>query len=196
MNERGDVRLVQYLLRSHYGARAGGLAVDGWGGPATNAWISTFQKDMAAQGNKILADGRFDRAFGDTSSVSRTVYGICLLNLYVARRNPGAYAALPRAVAMNPNPRANPYNAGFSATIRERDIVLVRRTNEVFEFVYKDGTRMQIVLAGNEDLAVDQKVLRPGDHYVRMPDGSFRKIADLLDWRKLAPIPPGTEHHP
>lgn len=54
---------------------------------------------------------------------------------------------------------------------------------------------MQIVLAGNEDLAVDQNVLRPGDHYVRMPDGSFRNITDLLDRRKLVPMPPGASRH-
>jgi hypothetical protein len=191
VNERGDVRLVQYLLRAYYGPRAGGLAMDGWGGPATNAWISTFQKDMAARGNSVLADGRFDRAFGGTSSVSRTVYAIYLLNLHVARHNPAAYAALPRVVEMNPNPRANPYKTDLFTAIRARDIIMIKRTDDMYEFIYKDGTSLQAFFTNrNTGLAIENKVIESGDHYMRLPDGSWRNIAAMLDWRRFAPLPP------
>ncbi|MBP0463921.1 hypothetical protein J5Y09_08365 [Roseomonas sp. PWR1] len=193
VNERGDVRLVQYLLRAYYGSRAGGLAMDGWGGPATNAWISTFQKDMAALGNKVLVDGRFDRAFGSTSSVSRTVYAIYLLNLHVARHNPAAYAALPTVVAMNPNPRGNPYNQTLFQLIRIRDVVMIKRTDDKFEFIYKDGTVLEAYCTSKSaGLAINNRMIESGDHYVRMPDGSFKNIMKLLDWTQISPSLPSS----
>ena len=174
-NAPGDVRLVQCLLRAHYGVRAASLGVDGWGGPTTNAWIKHFQEDMAAQGNNILVDGRLDRALGTTSSVSRTVYGIILLNLSVARNNPAAFRAVPQEVELNASPRANPYNAAPEGAGRE--VSMVRRNGSLVEVLYEDGSTQQYVVK-------DTFVITSGGHsttiydgtYVRLPDGRMRSI--------------------
>ena len=166
VNDPGDVRLVQYLLRAHYGVRAGSLAMDGWGGPSTNAWIKAFQEDMAAEGNNILVDGRFDRAFGTTSSVSHTVYAMVLLNLHVARSNPVAYRALPGEVALNPNPRANPY-------ADSRRINMLRRTGDRIDVLYMDGTTATYIVRGDFVIKAggETSYVMPGDSYIGLPNG-------------------------
>lgn len=179
VNAPEDVRLVQYLLRAFYGVRAGNLAMDGWGGAATNAWIKAFQEDMNAAGNKVLADGRFDRAFGSTSSVSRTVYGIVLLNLAVARCNPAAFRALPSAVELNPNPRANPYNPAQTSFGR---VSVISLRGGVYDITFEDGTSGQYVVPEGHSLHVDNVEIREGHTYVRMPDGTLRDVDSLNPW--------------
>jgi hypothetical protein len=166
VNDPGDVKLVQYLLRAHYGVRAGSLAMDGWGGPSTNAWIKAFQEDMAAEGNNVLVDGRFDRAFGTTSSVSQTVYAMVLLNLSVARNNPAAFRALPGVVELNPNPRANPYGD-------TRRINMLRHTGDRVEVLYMDGTTATYVVRGDFIIKAggETNYVSPGQTYVCLPDG-------------------------
>ncbi|NWF83073.1 MAG: hypothetical protein HXY18_04500 [Bryobacteraceae bacterium] len=107
-NATNDVKLVQYLLAGYYGP--GSLKVDGWIGPVTIGWIKRFQEEVNRKGNNVLADGRVDRAFAYTSSVSKTVYTIILLNAFCKAKNPAAYNRLPASVPVSPNPRANPYN--------------------------------------------------------------------------------------
>jgi len=111
-NVKGDVKLVQYLLRGIYSVpgRPAPIAVDGYVGPITNSYILAFQKAMKSVGNNVLTDGRVDRAFGFTSSVSKTIYTIILMNMYLKRKNPGAFAALPAEVGVSATPRPNPYN--------------------------------------------------------------------------------------
>ena len=86
-NARDDVKLVQYLLRGIYRNQAGGLALDGYIGPVSVNWIKRFQTDARNAGNNVLIDGRVDRAQAYQSSVSKTVYTIMLLNMYLKRYN-------------------------------------------------------------------------------------------------------------
>lgn len=109
-NASGDVKLVQYMLKGVYQAKAANLLVDGYIGPITIGWIRTFQSDVRAQNGNVMVDGRVDRAFSIKSSVSRTVYTIVFLNWRLSRVNPSAYAALPSSVPLSGNPRPNPYN--------------------------------------------------------------------------------------
>jgi hypothetical protein len=109
-NSSGDVKLVQYMLKHYYGPAAAGIAVDGWIGPITISWIKRFQEDAKKGGANVLVDSRIDRAFGQVASVSKTTYAILLLNKALAQANPSAYSALPQAVPLSPNPKANPYN--------------------------------------------------------------------------------------
>jgi hypothetical protein len=110
VNAGGDVKLVQYMLRHIYGQSAAGLKIDGWIGPTTLSWIKRFQDDARAGGTNVLADGRIDRAFGQVSSVSKTVYTILVMNFSLQKKNPGAFLALPQQVPLSANPKANPYN--------------------------------------------------------------------------------------
>jgi len=109
-NANGDVKLVQYLLLGIYRQTAANLVMDGYIGPITVGWITRFQTDMKKAGNTVLTDGRVDRAQAYQSSVSKTVYTIMLLNLYLKQHNPAAFANLPSAVVLSANPRQNPYN--------------------------------------------------------------------------------------
>jgi hypothetical protein len=115
VNKNGDVKLVQYMLRHIYGNEAVGLAVDGWIGPVTVQWIKRFQNEMKAVGNKIATDGRVDRAYGSTSSVSKTLYTIAGLNHMLKVRNPVAFQQLPANVPLNSTPSSNPYNPAHSS---------------------------------------------------------------------------------
>lgn len=117
VNKNGDVKLVQYMLRYIYGTEAAGLAIDGWIGPITNYWIKRFQLEMKAVGNKIATDGRVDRAFGSTSSVSKTLYTIVALNHMLKVRNPAAFQQLPANVPLNSTPSSNPYNPEAPTTV-------------------------------------------------------------------------------
>lgn len=110
VNLNGDVKLVQYMIKNIYGSQAAGLVVDGWIGPTTNSWIKKFQNDMKAKGNKIATDGLVNRAFGSTSSVSKTIYTIVALNACLKSMNPTAFQQLPTQVPLNNTPSANPYN--------------------------------------------------------------------------------------
>ncbi|MCC6536019.1 MAG: hypothetical protein IT162_00610 [Bryobacterales bacterium] len=147
VNATADVKLVQYLLRGIYGAQAAGLAVDGWIGPTTISWIEKFQKEMKAKGVNLLTDGRVDRAFAATSTVSKTIYTILVMNTELEKRNPPAWAALPTQVALNPHPRPNPYNP-----VR-KDVVAFRVTpysNDQYEvnMTYSDGSMATYLVRG------------------------------------------------
>ena len=107
-NDRGDVRLVQYMLKHYY--KAPELAVDGWIGPVTVGYIKIFQQEAKNQGLYVLQDGRVDRALGNVASISKSSYTILLLNAALKGRNPGAWAQVPAAVPLNPNPRPSPYS--------------------------------------------------------------------------------------
>lgn len=109
-NANGDVRLVQYMLKEIYGKAAPDLAVDGWIGPKTVNWIKRFQTDAKNGGTNVLIDGRVDRAYGQTASVSGTHYTILMMNFALQKKNPVAYAALPQQIQLSANPKPNPYN--------------------------------------------------------------------------------------
>lgn len=115
-NRNGDVKLVQYLLRCIYGKDAAGLAVDGWIGPVTLSWIRRYQAEANAGGTHMATDGRVDRAFHTTSTISKTVYTIVGLNIHARSNNPAAYARLPQLVPMNTTPSPTPYTAKPAAS--------------------------------------------------------------------------------
>jgi hypothetical protein len=140
-NANGDVKLVQYMLKHVYGARAVGLAVDGYIGPITVGWIDTFQKEMKASVVNVLTDSRVDRAFAEKSTVSKTFYTILALNSELRNRNPAAYAGLPGQVPLNPKPRANPYNPQHKEIER---FSVTRLSGDVYEITitYTDGTML------------------------------------------------------
>jgi hypothetical protein len=134
-NASADVRLVQYMIRHTYGPPAAALAVDGYIGATTVSWINRFQSDVRRAGNNVMVDGRIDRALGYQSSVSKTVYTIILLNMFLKKRNPAAYAAIPQKVPISANPKPNPYNPK-----PDRKIVRIESYGKVHRVVYADGT--------------------------------------------------------
>ena len=93
-NQRGDVQLVQFLLREIYNhptvrmhKPSGEMVVDGWFGPTTARWIVEFQKLVRSKGRPVLVDGRVD-PYGEEeySSISQTIYTIDHLNVTYRRR--------------------------------------------------------------------------------------------------------------
>ena len=159
-NATGDVRLVQYMLRHYYGTAAAQLAVDGWIGPVTISWIKRFQEDARKSGANVLVDSRIDRAFGNVSSVSKTVYTILLLNASLRSKNPTAFQALPQSVPLSVKPKTNPYNSG-------------KQIKTVFSFtqsppyhlvvLYTDGSEATMVVQG-------QLQFPPGTQVVYIPN--------------------------
>lgn len=173
-NARGDVRLVQFMLRGLYGTKAGNLKVDGWAGPITNSWIKRFQLDVRAVGNKVLADGRLDRALGYKSSVSKTVYGIILMNLNLRQSNPALFAAIPTAVEINKKPKANPYNQAKGPKVTfGYPWQMMKITGDHMVVIYEDGSKEDFIVKGqNTWYGVP---LRDG-LYVQGPDGKPLRI--------------------
>ena len=167
-NAREDVRLVQELLRITYGKRAEGMIADGWIGPTTTGWIKRFQEDAAAAGNRVLIDGRVDRALGAASSVSKTVYTIMLLNLWAYRVAPQKYNSVPSVVKMSATPKASPYSPqklapkGWSAMYVKDTYVLV---------VFEDGREEAYSIEGGLANTPEGKRKIPGEGYWR-PDGN------------------------
>ena len=98
VNRRDDVMLVQWLLHRIYKDRGkqpvGGkpMMIDGWIGPQTVNWIKDFQRRMRENGEPCYLDGRVDAARYQTSTVTKTVYTIILMNTYLLRKNPKAHA--------------------------------------------------------------------------------------------------------
>ncbi len=117
-NASGDVKLVQYMLRHYYGQPAAHLKIDGYIGPITIGWIKQFREDSKKAGVNVRVDSRIDRAFGQVSSISKTVYTILVLNSALLGKNPAAYTALPTQVPLNPTPKSNPYNPAKPRKIR------------------------------------------------------------------------------
>lgn len=110
-NEREDVRMVQYMIKSLYREAAADLVVDGWIGPTTVKWIHNFQTKVKSLGGSIAVDSRVDRALGAQSSVSKTTYTIVHLNVFLMKGNPAAFAALPSVVKLTPASQVgSPYN--------------------------------------------------------------------------------------
>jgi peptidoglycan hydrolase-like protein with peptidoglycan-binding domain len=153
-NASGDVKLVQYLLKHIYGMAAAGLAVDGYIGPVTSSWIQKFQNDQKLQGVNVLPDGRVDRAFGGVSTVSKTIYTILLMNEELRKKNPAAFANLPSQVAMNPNPKATPYNPKQKKVV-DYKVVLLPRGKKRVTYTYADGTQETAIVSG--DVVIDGK---------------------------------------
>lgn len=169
VNAREDVRLVQELLRISYGKRAEGLVADGWIGPTTNGWIKRFQEDFAAVGNRMLVDGRVDRAMGAVSSVSKTVYAIILLNLAAYRASPAGFNAVPQVARMNPTPKANPYNAQSLASAGWR---WMRVTETEVIIVFDDGRQESYRMeAGKAQTAQGQRSVPGEGEWEPGPDG-------------------------
>jgi hypothetical protein len=143
-NAAGDVKLVQYMLKHTYGAPAANLKVDGFIGPTTISWIKRFQEDTKKSGVKVLVDSRIDRAFGQVSSISKTVYTILVLNGALLDRNPSAYAALPQHVPLSAKPKSNPYNPAKPNPAKPRTIkhvILVYDCPPQIAYVtYDDGS--------------------------------------------------------
>jgi hypothetical protein len=115
-NWRDDVKLIQYLLIALYEKSAelklskpgGEMAVTGYCGPVTMHWIMKFQMDCNQRSPRSVAmDGRIDRIRQKDfiGSISKTLYGLSVLNFTVAEFNPAAFAALPALV-----PLQNPLN--------------------------------------------------------------------------------------
>ncbi|MCX6612112.1 MAG: hypothetical protein NTW74_14815 [Acidobacteria bacterium] len=146
VNASGDVKLVQYMLRSLYGSEAAALVVDGWIGPNTISWIRRFQQDSKASGINVLVDARIDRAFAEISTVSKTVYTMLALNRALRKKDPDAYAKIPVVIPLNKVPRPNPYNPAV------RKVVSSWRhyTAEGWEIrnTYSDGTTETILVKG------------------------------------------------
>jgi hypothetical protein len=85
-NVEADVMLVQFLLKHFFEmadrkaqAPRGRMKVDGIVGPITLRWITAFQERMRRQGIPMATDGRIDKARGEMSSISKTVYTILVL---------------------------------------------------------------------------------------------------------------------
>jgi hypothetical protein len=155
VNAAGDVKLVQYMLRSIYGAAAAGVAVDGWSGPVTLTWIKRFQTDAKAGGSKVLVDGRIDRATGQVSSVSKTTYTIMLMNFALQRKNPNAFAALPQHVPLSANPKPSPYNPKPKKQVKSTIEIIGKRKK--ITIWYDDGSVETIIVEG--DVIIDGKVV-------------------------------------
>ncbi|TWT00713.1 peptidoglycan-binding domain-containing protein [Reyranella sp. CPCC 100927] len=146
-NARDDVKLVQYLLRGIYREQAASLAMDGYIGPITVSWIKRFQMDAKSAGNSMLVDGRVDRAQGYRSSVSRTVYAIMLMNMYLKRHNPAAFSSLPATVPISAHPRQNPYNPKPESP-KKKVWTISTRDNKRFTITYDDGSEETVIVQG------------------------------------------------
>jgi len=141
-NAKGDVMLVQYMLKHIYG----NLIVDGYIGPITLAAIRRFQQDAKNGGAKVLIDGRIDRAFGQVSSVSHTAYSILLMNFVLAKKNPVAFEAMPKFVPLSANPRPNPYNP---VQKKIRQIAVTYTQPKKVTITYEDGSTEVAFVEGN-----------------------------------------------
>jgi hypothetical protein len=102
-NQRGDVMLVQLLLKKFYDqhkdvpAPGGKMVVDGVPGPITQRWINTFQMQQRTKfPDGVAVDGVVDRARKPwISTISRTLYTILVLNFYLEQSDPKGFAQLP-----------------------------------------------------------------------------------------------------
>ena len=102
-NQRGDVMLVQLLLKKFYdknkdvAAPGGKMVVDGVPGPTTQRWINTFQRQQNPKfPNGVALDGVVDRAKAPwIATISRTLYTILVLNFYLEQSDPQGLVKLP-----------------------------------------------------------------------------------------------------
>ena len=161
-NATGDVKLVQYMLRHSYGQQAATLKIDGYIGPITIGWIKQFQEDSKKAGVNVLVDSRIDRAFGQVSSISKTVYTILVLNRALLARNPAAHTALPTQVPLNATPKSNPYNPAKPRKVAVAHVFGSAPPYDVF-VVYEDGGSERWKVAGNVQFP-------PGTVVIRIPD--------------------------
>jgi hypothetical protein len=106
-NQRADVLLVQYLLRTIY-ANAAALAipplpsgrvilVDGLCGSITNEAILHFQKSVKAKQQAIPTDGRVDRAYPGAKTPHGLQWTIIFMNFAFHHSRPAVHADLPAA---------------------------------------------------------------------------------------------------
>ena len=146
-NATGDVKLVQYMLKHVYGLPAASLKVDGYIGPTTISWIKQFQEDAMKAGVKVLVDSRVDRAFGQVSSISKTVYTILVLNRALRERNPAAYAALPQSVPLTAAPASNPYNPAKPKKVVRALVYGMSPPHDVY-VTYDDGSVLRMYVQG------------------------------------------------
>jgi len=92
-NRKGDVMLVQLLLKKFYAKKKdvkpppGQMKVDGFFGPITSGWITRFQlqqNPMFPDG--VATDGIVDRAKDPwIGTISKTLYTILVLNFWLRK---------------------------------------------------------------------------------------------------------------
>jgi hypothetical protein len=90
-NRKGDVMLVQLLLKKFYAKKKdvppppGQMKVDGLFGPTTATWIARFQlQQNPLFPNGVATDGVVDRAKDPwVSTISHTLYTILVLNFWL-----------------------------------------------------------------------------------------------------------------
>lgn len=140
VNQRDDVKLVQYFLREIYAAKFAtppgpSLEMDGWIGPITISWIRKFQADVNVHGHKYAVteefknpaikkctvDGRVDVILNSTSlgQISGTPYTIIWMNQILKKLNLPKFRAIPTVVPCKKvayYQRPNPYNPEGPAT--------------------------------------------------------------------------------
>jgi hypothetical protein len=98
VNRRDDVFLVQWMLHRIYSDAkfplAGGkpLKVDGYAGTQTVQWIAAFQEQVRSGEHPCHVDGRVDSAREPSAGVTKTVYTIIWLKLYLRQYSPAAFA--------------------------------------------------------------------------------------------------------
>jgi hypothetical protein len=122
LNNRGDVMLVQHLLRIAWrdvptskGFRPPGeegpLKVDGWFGPKTAKFIKFFQEEANRRGAIVGKDGRVDpvRTGTTVGSISKTFYTILALNSARNSRQAGNQADIQRDPEFKPELRKQFY---------------------------------------------------------------------------------------
>ena len=134
-NASGDIKLVQCLLKNLQGPQAAQIAVDFSVGLITTRWTKRFQEDCKKVGANALVDRRIDRAFGQTASVSKSIYTILLFNHARHDKNPSAYACLLQSVPLNANLKSN-LNNPKPKTIR-RDVVIQRIPPRMFRLLWR-----------------------------------------------------------
>ena len=160
-NASGDVKLVQYMLKHYYGPPAANLKVDGYIGPTTISWIKRFQEDSKKSGVNVLVDSRVDRALGQVSSISKTVYTILVLNRGLAVRNPAALATLPQHVPLTAAPSSSPYNPAKPKKIFSVWVFGKAPPYDVFVF-YEDGSEERWRVTGSVQFPPGTRVIWTG----------------------------------
>jgi len=98
------VLLVQWLLhRIHkdnktrpWAPPSADIAIDGWLGPQTVAWVKSYQKSLHDRGISCHVDGRVDRCpeYQPEATITKTTYTIVWMNVWLKNDNPLVYQSV------------------------------------------------------------------------------------------------------